>query len=58
MTLQSTAHTHSMNWTAASTTWLIDGTAVRALYYADALGGAKLPADAHASEAGHLCRRR
>lgn len=42
-TPQSTAHTYSVNWTAASITWLIDGTAVRTLYYADALSGANYP---------------
>jgi hypothetical protein len=41
-TPQSTAYTYSVSWTAAST-WLIDGTTVRTLYYADALGDASYP---------------
>ena len=36
-------HNYTLLWTEASTTWLIDGTAVRTLEYADAVGGSNYP---------------
>lgn len=36
-------HTYAINWTAATTQWLVDGAVVRTLNYADALDGDNYP---------------
>ncbi|KAL4862354.1 concanavalin A-like lectin/glucanase domain-containing protein [Aspergillus spectabilis] len=38
-----TFHTYGISWTAEKTEWYIDGTLVRTLNYADALGGSNYP---------------
>ncbi|KAL5359000.1 concanavalin A-like lectin/glucanase domain-containing protein [Aspergillus floccosus] len=40
---EETFHTYAINWTAATTQWLIDGAVVRTLNYADALDGENYP---------------
>ncbi|EAU39396.1 hypothetical protein ATEG_00750 [Aspergillus terreus NIH2624] len=42
-TPEETFHTYAVNWTAATTEWLVDGTVVRTLNYADALNGKNYP---------------
>ncbi|RAL05434.1 glycoside hydrolase family 16 protein [Aspergillus ibericus CBS 121593] len=42
-TPQDTFHTYTVEWTESSTTWSIDGTAVRTLNYADAQSGTRYP---------------
>ncbi|KAK3081517.1 hypothetical protein LTS18_005894, partial [Coniosporium uncinatum] len=42
-TPQDTTHTYTVNWTSSSTTWAIDGTVVRTLYYDGAQTGARYP---------------
>jgi hypothetical protein len=42
-TPEATFHTYAVNWTQATTTWLIDGTPVRTLNFADAVGGQNYP---------------
>jgi beta-glucanase (GH16 family) len=36
-------HVYGLNWTQEALTWIIDGTAVRTLEYAEALDGANFP---------------
>lgn len=36
-------HTYGINWTSSAITWSIDGTNVRTLAYADAVGGKNFP---------------
>lgn len=40
---QSEFHTYTIDWTAEKLDWIIDGTVVRTLKYADAKGGASYP---------------
>lgn len=40
---QTTSHKYTINWTAETITWAIDGTVVRTLAYADANGGENYP---------------
>ena len=40
---QDTFHTYTIDWTAERLNWIIDGTVVRTLTYADAKGGATYP---------------
>ncbi|KAF2084898.1 glycoside hydrolase family 16 protein, partial [Saccharata proteae CBS 121410] len=42
-TPQDTSHTYTVDWTKESVKWQIDGTTVRTLNYADAVGGANFP---------------
>jgi hypothetical protein len=42
-TPQDTFHTYKVSWQKDSTTWYIDGNAVRTLNYADAKGGSRYP---------------
>ncbi|KAJ9298840.1 CAZyme family GH16 [Paecilomyces variotii] len=42
-TPQSLYHTYTVHWTASSIEWLIDGTNVRTLSYADAKNGTRFP---------------
>ncbi|KAJ9348712.1 concanavalin A-like lectin/glucanase domain-containing protein [Paecilomyces variotii] len=42
-TPQSVYHTYTVHWTASSIEWLIDGTNVRTLLYADAKNGTRFP---------------
>lgn len=42
-TTQTESHTYALNWTAEALTWIIDGTPVRTLKYADANGGKNYP---------------
>ncbi|KAF2107705.1 concanavalin A-like lectin/glucanase domain-containing protein [Lophiotrema nucula] len=40
---QTETHTYALNWTSSALTWIIDGTPVRTLNYADAVGGKNFP---------------
>lgn len=40
---QDTWHNYTIEWTSSHTTWYIDGTAVRTLNFADAVGGTNYP---------------
>lgn len=40
---EETYHTYGVNWTSSKTEWIRDGTVVRTLEYADAVGGKNYP---------------
>lgn len=40
---QGAVHNYTLDWTADTTTWFVDGVSVRTLHRADALGGANYP---------------
>ncbi|KAL2862533.1 glycoside hydrolase family 16 protein [Aspergillus lucknowensis] len=40
---EETFHTYSISWTESATQWFVDGTLVRTLNYADAVGGKNYP---------------
>jgi len=42
-TPQDTFHTYAIDWTSSQIQWIIDGTVVRTLAYADANGGSNFP---------------
>ncbi|RAQ49685.1 glycosidase crf1 [Aspergillus flavus] len=42
-TPEETFHTYAINWTSSKTEWLVDGSVVRTLNYADALDGENYP---------------
>lgn len=42
-TPEETYHTYGVNWTSSKTEWILDGTVVRTLEYADALNGKNYP---------------